>query len=117
MVVRDGVEPSYVVFQTTAPTAYATQAYGDAAGTRTRIVDVKGQCPDRLDDGTMMRYHRHRRNNRKWIQRIVTEVAYADLCLAYSFCPSTAAFCGVSPLLSISYSLLSIAVYLISVSL
>ena len=23
MVVRDGVEPSYVVFQTTAPTAYA----------------------------------------------------------------------------------------------
>ena len=35
-----------------------------------------------------------------WIQRLVTEVAYADLCLAYSFCPSTAAFCGVSPLLS-----------------
>ena len=37
-----------------------------------------------------------------WIQRLVTEVAYADLCLAYSFCPSTAAFCGVSPLLSIT---------------
>lgn len=34
-----------------------------------------------------------------WVQRIVTEVAYADLCLAYSFCPSTAAYCGVSPLL------------------